>query len=143
MNNLATIMTADLARYLAGYRKRGEDQISDILRAMMDDGAAVSAVSYNNCLDQIGPLRAWVKSLCDDYDAIITPATRGEAPRGLESTGDPIFCTIWTYLGVPALSLPLLEGEAGLPLGVQLVATNGDDARLLRTARWLANHVMS
>jgi Asp-tRNA(Asn)/Glu-tRNA(Gln) amidotransferase A subunit family amidase len=46
-------------------------------------------------------------------------------------------CTLWTFLGMPALSLPLLQGDNGLPLGVQLVGRRGDDARLLRTARWL------
>jgi Asp-tRNA(Asn)/Glu-tRNA(Gln) amidotransferase A subunit family amidase len=44
---------------------------------------------------------------------------------------------LWTLLGMPALSLPLLQGENGLPLGVQLVGRRNYDARLLRTARWL------
>jgi Asp-tRNA(Asn)/Glu-tRNA(Gln) amidotransferase A subunit family amidase len=60
---------------------------------------------------------------------------------GLESTGNPVFCTIWTYLGTPAVSLPLLQSETGLPIGVQLVGRRGQDARLLRTARWLVNNV--
>ena len=75
----------------------------------------------------------------NEYDAILTPAAPGEPPMGLESTGNPIFCTIWTYLGTPAVSLPLLQSEAGLPIGVQLVGRRGFDARLLRTARWLVN----
>ena len=74
-------------------------------------------------------------------DAILTPATTGEAPRGLQSTGSPIFCTIWTFCGTPAVTLPLLTGDAGLPIGVQLVGEKGDDARLLRTARWLIETV--
>ncbi len=74
----------------------------------------------------------------DEYDAILTPAAPGVAPRGLDSTGNAVFCTIWTYLGTPAVTLPLLQGESGLPIGVQLVARRGNDARLLRTARWLA-----
>ncbi len=41
---------------------------------------------------------------------------------------------------MPAVTLPLLTTETGLPMGVQLVGRRGDDARLLRTARWLANH---
>jgi Asp-tRNA(Asn)/Glu-tRNA(Gln) amidotransferase A subunit family amidase len=52
----------------------------------------------------------------------------------LNSTGDPAFCTLWTLTGLPALSLPLLAGENGLPLGVQLVGPPGRDGRLLRTA---------
>ncbi len=50
-------------------------------------------------------------------------------------------CTLWTFLGMPCLSLPLLHGENGLPIGVQLVGQRGDDARLLRTARWLVRTV--
>ena len=69
--------------------------------------------------------------------AILTPAAPGTAPKGLSATGDPSFCTLWTLCGMPALSLPLLQGSDGLPLGVQLVGRRGFDARLLRTARWL------
>jgi Asp-tRNA(Asn)/Glu-tRNA(Gln) amidotransferase A subunit family amidase len=75
------------------------------------------------------------------FDAIVTPATRGTAPP-LESTGDPAFGTLWTLAGMPALSLPLMHGPDGLPLGVQLVGRRHDDARLLRTARWLQTQVL-
>ena len=84
--------------------------------------------------------RRWTP-VFDEYDAILTPAAPGEAPRGLDSTGNPVFCTTWTYLGTPAVTLPLLQSEAGLPLGVQLVGRRGNDARLLRTARWLVKTV--
>ena len=72
---------------------------------------------------------------------IVTPATTGQAPRGLSSTGSPTFCTIWTLLGLPAVTLPLLTGADGMPIGVQLVGRFGDDARLLRTARWLVSTI--
>jgi Asp-tRNA(Asn)/Glu-tRNA(Gln) amidotransferase A subunit family amidase len=44
---------------------------------------------------------------------------------------------------MPALSLPLMTGPDGLPLGVQLVGRRGLDARLLRTARWLQSRVLA
>jgi len=69
------------------------------------------------------------------------PAAPGPAPKGLASTGDPSFCTLWTLCGMPAISLPLLQSANGLPLGVQLVGPRLGDARLLRTARWLAARV--
>ncbi len=64
----------------------------------------------------------------------MTPAAPGVAPKGLGSTGDPAFCTLWTLSGLPAVSLPLFAGEGGLPLGAQLVGASGRDGRLLRTA---------
>ena len=75
------------------------------------------------------------------YDAIITPAAPGTAPKGLESTGDPMFNTVWTLCGMPAVTLPLMSGANGLPLGVQLVGPRNGDARLLRTARWLVERL--
>jgi Asp-tRNA(Asn)/Glu-tRNA(Gln) amidotransferase A subunit family amidase len=95
------------------------------------------AVDYLHAIAGIGPLNAALAGVFDEYDAILTPAAPGEAPRGLQSTGNPAFCTIWTYLGTPAVTLPLLRSEAGLPLGVQLVGRRDNDARLLRSARWL------
>jgi Asp-tRNA(Asn)/Glu-tRNA(Gln) amidotransferase A subunit family amidase len=42
---------------------------------------------------------------------------------------------------MPALSMPLMQGSDGLPIGVQLVGRRNFDARLLRTARWLASKI--
>jgi Asp-tRNA(Asn)/Glu-tRNA(Gln) amidotransferase A subunit family amidase len=53
-----------------------------------------------------------------------------------------VFCTFWTLLGLPAITLPLLTGEDDMPLGVQLVGAPGDDARLLRTAQWLVTKLV-
>ena len=75
------------------------------------------------------------------YDAILTPAALGTAPKGLSATGDPALCTLWTLCGMPAVSLPIMRGANGLPLGVQLVGRRDFDARLLRTARWLLEKV--
>jgi Asp-tRNA(Asn)/Glu-tRNA(Gln) amidotransferase A subunit family amidase len=76
-----------------------------------------------------------------DYDAIIAPSAAGEAPKFGNGTGDPIFCTLWTLAGLPCVSLPLLVGETGLPIGVQLIGPAEKDYRLLRTARWLQTYV--
>ena len=134
-----TIMEADLARSFEQEYARGKDKLSSVLREMIERGQKVSAVDYNNAVGRIPVLNRALDKVFDWYDAIVTPAATGEAPVGLESTGSPIFCVIWTLCGMPAISLPILEGENGMPMGVQLVGPKGDDARLLRTARWLAN----
>ncbi|MGH6919683.1 MAG: amidase family protein, partial [Geminicoccaceae bacterium] len=99
------------------------------------------AVDYNRAVERVAGLNAALDELFRTYDAILTPAAPGEAPTGLASTGSPVFCTTWTLCGVPAVTLPLLTGASGLPIGVQLVGEKGDDARLLRTARWLIETV--
>jgi len=70
-------------------------------------------------------------------DAILCPSALGPAPAGLDSTGDAIFNGLWTLTGMPAVTLPLLTSQSGLPMGVQLVGPKGGDGRLLRTAQWL------
>ncbi|HMB47235.1 MAG TPA: amidase family protein, partial [Afifellaceae bacterium] len=75
------------------------------------------------------------------HDAILTPASTGEAPARHDTTGNPVFNALWSFLGVPAITLPLLTGPNGMPVGVQLVGPRGGDAQLLRTANWLQQTV--
>lgn len=136
-----TVMEADLAGSFEVEYQRGRDQLSASLRAQIERGQAVTAVAYRQALARVPVLLDSLETLFEHFDAIVTPATLGTAPQGLAATGDPLMCTLWTFLGMPCLSLPLLHGENGLPIGVQLVGQRGDDARLLRTARWLVRAV--
>ena len=132
-----TIMEADIASSFVVEYERGKDELSESLRAQIERGRKVLAVDYLHALAQAARLADGFRDVFDRYDAILTPAAPGAAPRGLETTGDPSFCTLWTLAGMPAVTLPLLATEKGLPIGVQLVGRRGDDARLLRTAHWL------
>jgi len=133
-----TIMEADIARSFHAFYERGRDTLSESLRGQIERGRQVSAVDYNDAVDRIQATGEAFEAVFDRCDVLLTAATAGPAPRGLESTGSPAFCTLWTFTGMPAVTLPLLRAESGLPMGVQLVGRRGDDARLLRTARWLA-----
>ena len=135
------IMNADLAKNLGAYYEHGKDRLSEVLREKIEEGQKTLAVDYNRAVDGREFLNDGLAGVFDRYDAIITPATVGEAPAGLDSTGNPIFNSLWTYCGTPAVTLPLMEGPNGLPVGVQLIGRRGDDARLLRTARWLVDRV--
>ncbi|MEX2452228.1 MAG: amidase [Rhodospirillales bacterium] len=137
------IMNADLAQNLAREYAEGRDKLSAMLIERIEDGLTVRAVDYNRARDWIAVLNDGLDVLFENYDAILTPATTGEAPAGLENTGDPVFSTIWTFCGLPAITLPIFEGAHGLPIGAQLVGPRGNDARLLRTANWLANRLAS
>ena len=136
-----TILCADMARNLAQLYETGREQLSDVLREMIEEGQGCLAVDYNRALDMIEILNAGLAQIFDRYDAILTPAATGEAPAGLEYTGDPIFCSLWTFVGLPAVSLPLLHGSNDLPIGVQMIGARHGDGRLLRNARWLADNL--
>ncbi len=131
------IMEADLAVSFAKEYRDGKDQLSNVLREMIERGRQVLAMDYNSALARIADYRAEIDEITHEFDAILTPAVAGEAPVGLDATGSPAFCTIWTLAGVPALTMPVLQGPNGMPLGVQMVSAKGDDARLFRNARWL------
>ena len=86
--------------------------------------------------------RAAVDSLFSDIDVILTAPAKGEAPPGLERTGDATFNLLWTYLWMPCVTLPLTRGPTGLPVGIQLVGRQHEDAGLLDIAAW-ARSVLS
>ena len=124
--------------------ERGRAQLSDSLRARLERGQAVRAIDYLRARTRGPELHESLAELFTlRYDAILTPAAAGTAPPGLTSTGDPAFCTVWTLCGMPAVSVPLMQGAHDLPLGVQLVGPRHGDARLLRTARWLVTQLRS
>ena len=135
------IMEAEMAHNLHRDYEQGGEQLSAVLRQLIERGRRHSAVEHQRAIAAIDTIRQAIDSVFDEYDAIITPAATGPAPQGRHATGNPIFCTIWTYLGLPAVTLPLLSSGEGLPMGVQLVARRDNDARLLRTASWLVNNL--
>lgn len=135
------INCAEMAWSYAGYEARGAEVLSPVVRAAMARGRAVSAPAYLEALALRPRLLEPVDEILERADALLVPAAPGPAPEGLEGTGDPIFNGLWTLIGVPAVTLPLLQTPEGLPMGVQLIGRRGDDGRLLRTAVWLAAHV--
>ena len=131
------IMETDMANSFKTDYKQNKNKLGKKLIEAIERGLAYKAKDYSEAVTNIRIIYEGIEELFDDYDAIITPSALGEAPKGLTSTGSPEMCTIWTYLGMPALSMPLLVGSNNLPIGVQLVGQKFEDARLLRTANWL------
>jgi Asp-tRNA(Asn)/Glu-tRNA(Gln) amidotransferase A subunit family amidase len=138
-----TIMEAEMAANLDAEWERGRDKLSPQLRALLERGHEVRAFDYQSALARIPLLNEGFAEIFERCDAILTPSTLGTAPKGLDSTGDPVFCTLWTLCGMPAINVPLMQGANGLPIGAQLVGPREGDMRLLRTARWLAAQVQA
>ena len=82
-------------------------------------------------------LKAVVDAKFADIDVILTAPAPGEAPLGLQRTGNATFNLLWTYLWMPCVALPFTKGPTGLPVGIQLVGRQHDDAALLDIAAWV------
>ena len=132
------IMGAEAAETLGD---EPEERLSPKLREFLRAGAKVTPNRLAAAREQAERCRREIDATFEQVDVLLTPAAVGEAPEGLGATGDPIFCRIWTLLGVPCLSLPVLKGPAGLPIGLQIVGRRGRDAELLAAAAWIEQHV--
>jgi len=117
-------------------------EIDDVMAGLLADGARITEGEYLIAHAYVEGAKAYFSNFFNDYDAIITPSALGEAPLLSEgTTGDPVCSLVWTFAGLPCLSLPWLTGEGGLPMGVQLVGSLEEDDRLFRTAAWLERHL--
>jgi len=132
-----TVMETETARSLEVEFREQRDLLSDSANAVIERGRARTAQDYAEALSLATRCRELLVDVFHDLDAVLTPAAVGEAPAGLAFTGDPIFCRVWTLLHCPAISLPLLHGPHGLPVGVQVVGPPGADDSLLGLAEEL------
>ena len=131
------IHETDLANNFQVYYKKDKNKLSKEMRDAIGRGMKYSAKEYTDAIDFMKQSYESYKEVFEDYHGVITPSSSGVADKGLTSTGSADFQKIWTYLGLPTISLPLLTGENNLPLGVQLVGNKLDDLRFLGTANWL------
>ena len=131
------IHETDLANNFQAYYKKDKKKLSKEMRDAIERGLKYSAYDYANAIDFMEQSYQSYKEVFEDYHGVITPSASGVADKGLKSTGSADFQKIWTYMGLPTISLPLLTGESDLPLGVQLIGNKLDDIRFLTTANWL------
>ena len=132
---IQTVMAYESAMALGPLAARRPDAVSEKARAYFVRGAAIPPEAYAETLRERLRLIAAFNTWAAEYDAVLTIPATGEAPS-LETTGDPRFCSRWTFVGAPALVLPTGLGPNGLPLGLQLVGARGADRRLLDAASW-------
>jgi Asp-tRNA(Asn)/Glu-tRNA(Gln) amidotransferase A subunit family amidase len=131
-----TIMLYEGAREHAPRQAQHRRVMSAELNAAIDEGLAMSHEEYRAALAKRVALAELALDLFADCDAIASLPAPGTAPARLDVTGDPSFCTLWSLVGFPALTLPTGLSDAGLPYGIQLAGAARDDSRLLRVARW-------
>ena len=131
------IHETDLANNFSTYYKKYKKKLSKYMQDAILRGNKYSAKEYAEAIDFMQRSYNSYKEVFEDYHGILTPSSPGVAPKGLKSTGTAEFNRVWSYLGTPCISLPLLQGENNLPLGIQLVGNRYDDNRFLGVANWL------
>ena len=132
-----TVSSYEFYRALSYERTRFPHLISDSLTQRILGGSRVTRTEYESAQEVAARCRAKLDDLYRDYDVLISPSATGEAPRGLDSTGEPIFGLTWTLMHGPAVTLPVFTGPAGLPIGLQVTGPRGADARTLLAAEWI------
>lgn len=110
-------------------------------RTLIEEGRAIPFSRYEEALAARERGREILAEVFENVDVLLCPSAPGEAPHGLDSTGDAVFNRVWTLLGVPCVNLPGHRGPNGLPLGVQVVGPVGSDEKLLRQCHWLAPRI--
>lgn len=131
------IHETDLANNFSEYYKKFKNKLSKYMQTAITNGNKHSAKEYAEAIDFMKRSYESYKEVFEDYHGVLSPSSPGVAPKGLKSTGTAEFNRVWSYLGTPCISLPLLEGENNLPLGVQLIGDRYDDHRFLGVANWL------
>ncbi|HTV89145.1 MAG TPA: amidase family protein, partial [Stellaceae bacterium] len=133
------IFNYEAARNYAYEYEQHHDKLSGVLRdTVLVPGRELPLGAYIEALETAEAFRRHLDELFEDVDVLLTPSAAGEAPRGLGTTGDPRFNSIWTLGWVPCLTLPAAAGPTGLPLGIQLVGGRFADEALLAAAAWVA-----
>ncbi|HET6492324.1 MAG TPA: amidase family protein, partial [Burkholderiales bacterium] len=130
------VSSYEFFRALTHERTRFPQLISASLTARIAAGGRVTREQYEEGCALAQRCRKHIADTFRDFDVLLAPSAPGEAPRGLEATGDPIFGLMWTLLLLPCLTLPCGKGPTGLPLGAQFIGRHGDDATLFVVAEW-------
>lgn len=132
-----TINKFEGARLFAYDRAHHPEGVSSAVRAIVEEGMRIPLETYFAARRRVDLMRARLDADLEGLDALVTPSSPGEPPKGLSDTGPITFNVLWTAGYTPALTLPAGKGPNGLPLGLQLVARQYEDDRLLGVARWV------
>ena len=135
------VLRFEAARVFAFERTQHEDKLSLSSRDELTAGLAIPRQRYLDAQTLIARCRALFAATIAPFDLLLTASAPGEAPRGLDNTGEAMFNRLCSGLHVPCLNLPGYTGPNGLPVGIQVIGAIGDDARLLRAAKWVAGRV--
>lgn len=129
------IQISEMARCYATEHHQHRHQLSSELCDLLDEGAAIPEARYQAALASTEEARKRAALSFADFDAWLMPSATGAAPKGLTSTGDPLFNRLASTLHLPAINLPVYRNKKRMPLGLQLVGARLQDEKLLQVAK--------
>jgi Asp-tRNA(Asn)/Glu-tRNA(Gln) amidotransferase A subunit family amidase len=132
-----TLQECEAHQALAWEYRTQHAAMPPLLRALLDKSAGTPPSDYDAARSIANRARKALRAIFEDVDVLLTFSAPGAAPKGLASTGEARFNRLWTLMGVPCVNVPAYVAEGGLPVGVQVIARFGDDARALRAARFV------
>ena len=132
-----TVMAFEVARNRFCEYKNHRQLLSEPMRTLIESGLETPFEDYQQALHIARKWRRNLEEKFNSLDCLIAPSAMGEAPYGLESTGDPLFSRMWNVLGVPCIHLPVSTGSFGLPLGFQIIGQLFKDDDLIHCAKWI------
>jgi amidase len=139
-----TIASFEFARNFTYEIAHHWEHLSPALRqGRVRQGLACDFATYRAAQAALERCRTALDAMMAPYDVLLTASAAGEAPMGLQSTGDASFCALWTAAYVPALTLPVFAGPQGLPVGAQVIGKRHEDCALFATAQWVWQHLTS
>ncbi len=132
------VMQAESAASMGWELLQARDLISPVLLERLEWGLTQGGEKLADALRIFTELQDGFPAVLQDLDVLVTPSAPGEAPDGLEWTGDPAFNAYWTALHVPCITVPAGQGPNAMPLGIQVVGRRGEDRQTLAWAQWVA-----
>ena len=137
-----TVMAYEASRARGVEFERHSADLSKQFFGLMQEGRLINYEQYQEAIAQRDSANRRLMETWRNYDLLLTPSAPGEAPKGLSSTGDPIFSRAWNLLGGPAITLPAGVGPKKLPLGIQLIGRVAADDCLIAQALWVDQNVL-
>src|ERR1700732_795432 len=132
-----TIQQFEAHQAFAWEYRANYDAMPPLLRGRLDESADITPADYEEARAIAVRARAALAETFEAVDVLLTCSAPGAAPKGIDWTGDPRFNRLWTLMGVPCVNIPATIADAGLPVGVQVIARFGDDAGALKAARFV------
>ncbi|HEY2246226.1 MAG TPA: amidase, partial [Bradyrhizobium sp.] len=138
-----TVQQYEAHQAFAWEYRENYDAMAPLLRGRMDESRNIPAADYDAAQTIAAKARAALTEILKEVDVLLALSAPGAAPKGLDSTGDPTFNRLWTLMGTPCVNVPATVVAGNLPIGVQIIADYGDDAKALAGARFLERALRS